>query len=78
MSTNDPGEPLPTTPVPLSAPPAPAQSPWNPPPSPWAVQQPQPPFPPQPPPRRDRAALAVVGFIFGGLFLIFFAFLWLA
>jgi len=78
MSTNDPGEPLPTTPVPLAAPPAPAQNPWNAPPPPWAVQQPQPPFPPQPPPRRDRAALAVVVFIFGGLFLIFFAFLWLA
>ena len=35
-------------------------------------------MPPQPPPRRDRAALAVVLFVFGGLFLVFFAFLWLA
>jgi len=78
MSTNDPGEPLPTTPVLPAAPPAPAQHQWSAPPPPWAAQQPQPPFPPQPPPRRDRAALAVVVFIFGGLFLIFFAFLWLA
>jgi len=77
MSTNDPGEPLPTTPVPPAAPPAPAQHQWSAPPPPWAAQQ-QPSFPPQPPPRRDRAALAVVVFIFGGLFLIFFAFLWLA
>jgi len=68
MSTNDPGEPLPTTPVPPAA---------QPPPPPWATPQ-QPALPPQPPPRRDRAALAVVVFIFGGLFLIFFAFLWLA
>jgi len=77
MSTIDPGEPLPTTPVPLAAPPAPAHPQWSAPPPPWAAQQ-QPSFPPQPPPRRDRAALAVVIFIFGGLFLIFFAFLWLA
>jgi protease-4 len=77
MSTIDPGEPLPTTPVPLAAPPAPAHPQWSAPPPPWAAQQ-QPSFPPQPPPRRDRAALAVVVFIFGGLFLIFFAFLWLA
>jgi protease-4 len=77
MSTNDPGEPLPTTPVPPAAPPAPAQHQWSAPPPPWAAPS-QPPFPPQPPPRRDRVALAVVVFIFGGLFLIFFAFLWLA
>jgi len=78
MSTNDPGEPLPTTPVSPAAQPAPAQQQWSaPPPPPWATQQ-QPPLPPQPPPRRDRAALAVVLFIFGGLFLVFFAFLWLA
>ena len=77
MSTNDPGEPLPTTPVPLASPPAPAHPQWSAPPPPWAAQQ-QPSFPPQPPPRRDLAALAVVVFIFGGLFLIFFAFLWLA
>jgi protease-4 len=77
MSTNDPGEPLPTTPVSPAAPPAPAQHQWSAPPPPWAAPS-QPPFPPQPPPRRDRAALAVVVFIFGGLFLIFFAFLWLA
>jgi protease-4 len=82
MSTNDPGEPLPTTPLPTTpvfpaAPPVPGPQQWSAPPPPWATQQ-QPPFPPQPPPRRDRAALAVVVFIFGGLFLIFFAFLWLA
>jgi len=82
MSTNDPGEPLPTTPLPTTpvspaAPPVPGPQQWSAPPPPWATQQP-PPLPLQPPPRRDRAALAVVVFIFGGLFLIFFAFLWLA
>jgi protease-4 len=35
-------------------------------------------LPPPAPPRRDRAALAVVLFVFGGLFLVFFAFLLLA
>ena len=84
MSENENPEPLPTTPVtpapPVAAgtpaaapPPAWAQPQWGPPPA-WA----QPPLPPQPPPRRDRAALAVVLFVFGGLFLVFFAFLWLA
>jgi protease-4 len=57
----------------LGAQPWPGQ-PWGPPPPAWA----QPPLPPQPPPRRDRAALAVVLFVFGGLFLVLFAFLWLA
>src|SRR3990172_6748461 len=59
----EPSEPLPTTPPPHGeAPPPPA-----------------PPGPPPPaPPRRDRAALAVVVFVFGGLFLVFFAFLILA
>jgi protease-4 len=59
--------------------------PWGPPqwgPPPWsgpAGWAPAgPPLPPQPPPRRDRAALAVVLFVFGGLFLVFFAFLYLA
>lgn len=42
---------------------------WGPPPS-WV--------PPPAPPRRDRLALAVVGFIFGGIFLVFFGFLLLA
>ncbi len=79
MSENENPEPLPTTPAvpappaPTAAPPAWAQPQWGPPPA-WA----QPPLPPQPPPRRDRAALAVVLFVFGGLFLVFFAFLWLA
>jgi protease-4 len=35
-------------------------------------------MPPPAPPRRDRLALAVVGFIFGGIFLVFFGFLLLA
>ncbi len=79
MSENENPEPLPTTPAtpvspaPAAPPPAWAQPQWGPPPA-WA----QPPLPPQPPPRRDRAALAVVLFVFGGLFLVFFAFLWLA
>ena len=104
MSPNEPGEPLPTTPVPASAPEAsapagpgaPPASPgpgpvgpppwggapgWGPPPwgaaPAWGATQ-GPALPPQPPPRRDRAALAVVLFVFGGLFLVFFAFLWLA
>jgi protease-4 len=47
-----------------------------PPPSGWG--QAPPPIPPPPPPRRDRAALAVVLFVFGGLFVVFFAFLLLA
>jgi protease-4 len=112
MSPNDPGEPLPTTPVPGPTPaaatpapegapatgPGPAPAPpgpypggpppwaaapgWGGPPTwggvpGWGVPQ-GPALPPQPPPRRDRAALAVVLFVFGGLFLVFFAFLWLA
>ena len=104
MSPNEPGEPLPTTPVPASTPEAsvpagpgaPPASPgpgpvgpppwggapgWGPPPwgaaPAWGATQ-GPALPPQPPPRRDRAALAVVLFVFGGLFLVFFAFLWLA
>ena len=35
-------------------------------------------MPPPPPPRRDRLAVAIVAFIFGGLFLVFFGFLFLA
>ena len=35
-------------------------------------------MPPPPPPKRDRLALGVVAFIFGGLFLVFFGFLVLA
>jgi protease-4 len=80
MSENENPEPLPTTPAqpatptPAAAAPPWAQQPWGPPPPAWA----QPPLPSQPAPRRDRAALAVVLFVFGGLFLVFFAFLWLA
>ena len=48
-----------------------------PPPPAWAQPGP-PPTPPPAPPRRDRAAVAVVLFVFGGLFLVFFAFLLLA
>src|SRR5437867_2002585 len=64
----DPEQPLPTTPV--APPPV-----WSsaPPPLP-----PQAAIPPPPPPKRDRLALAVVAVIFGGLFLVFFAFLVLA
>ncbi len=35
-------------------------------------------MPPSPPPRRDRLALGIVAFVFGGLFLVFFGFLFLA
>ncbi|MEY2669153.1 MAG: hypothetical protein RJA59_1791, partial [Pseudomonadota bacterium] len=90
MSENENPEPLPTTPAPPQpqAAPQPAATPapgWPQPPAGWpqaAGGWPLPPpgwaLPPQPPPRRDRAALAVVLFVFGGLFLVFFAFLWLA
>jgi protease-4 len=45
----------------------------------WGAGQPPPAsLPPPVPPRRDRAALAVVLFVFGGLFVVFFAFLLLA
>ena len=87
--TENPGpEPLPTTPAvpPVPPPPPAAAAPPPPPPpagmggSPWGAPPPWPQaaIPPQPPPRRDRAALAVVLFVFGGLFAVFFAFLWLA
>jgi protease-4 len=81
------GEPTPggtpgaTTPVPpplpppQAAPPGWAASPgWGPPPG-WGWQAQ---VPPPPPPRRDRLAIGVVAFIFGGLFLVFFGFLFLA
>jgi protease IV len=90
----DPNEPLPTAPPPASHPPPfppsaqgasqPVSQPaWGgpppvpPPPSSWA-QPPPPAIPPPVPPRRDRAALAIVLFVFGGLFVVFFAFLLLA
>ena len=60
------------------APPPPPAA-WGPPPGPppsWGA--PPPSFPPPPPPRRDRLALGIVAFIFGGLFLVFFGFLALA
>ncbi len=58
------------------APPPPPPS-WGPPPSGrWGEQPPA--MPPPPPPRRDRLALGIVAFIFGGLFLVFFGFLLLA
>ena len=82
---SDPGEPLPTAPPPGAAPPpppAPSQPSWagsapSPPPSSWAPPVP-PSIPPPAPPRRDRLALAVVLFVFGGLFAVFFLFLLLA
>lgn len=85
MSEENPNEPLPTTPVPSPPAAGPAPSPSAPsaaaPPAAaaWGTGfPPGPSFPPQPPPRRDRVALAVVLFVFGGLFVVFFAFLWLA
>ena len=58
-------------------PPAAAAPPgWGPPPPPWGWQPPA--VLPLPPPRRDRLAMGVVAFIFGGLFLVFFGFLVLA
>ncbi len=89
MSTNDPNEPLPTTPIGSAPPAAPPAGPtqWGAPPAPppgWgggggAGWGPTPPsMPPPPPPRRDRLAIGIVAFIFGGLFLVFFGFLFLA
>ncbi len=73
-------EPLPTAPPPGAA--LPSQPAWGaPPPLPASSGWSQPPsagIPPPPPPRRDRAALGVVLFVFGGLFLVLFAFLALA
>jgi protease-4 len=83
MAPTDPNEPLPTTPVEPAAPPpaepprasAPPAAGWGAPPA-WGAPPPH--VPPPPPPRRDRLALGVVAFIFGGLFLVFFGFLVLA
>ncbi len=91
MNPTDPNEPLPTTPVdqpsqgsPEATPPLPPPAvppppwwqagSWGPPP--WASQPPA--VPPPLPPRRDRLAIGIVAFIFGGLFLVFFGFLVLA
>jgi protease IV len=52
-----------------------APPPWGPPPG-WGAGPPS--MPPPPPPKRDRLALGIVAFIFGGLFLVFFGFLLLA
>ncbi|WP_242396420.1 signal peptide peptidase SppA, partial [Anaeromyxobacter oryzisoli] len=49
--------------------------PPGPPPGGWGTP---PSMPPPPAPRRDRLALGIVAFIFGGLFLVFFGFLFLA
>lgn len=90
MTPNDPNEPLPTTPVepgsPGAAPPqapvpppAASQPQWGappPPPPPWTPPAAR--IPPPAAPKRDRLAMAVVLFIFGGLFAVFFAFLVLA
>ena len=86
MTPNDPNEPLPTTPI-GSGPAGPAPvgpTQWGAPPAPpawgggggWGPTPPS--MPPPPPPRRDRLAVAIVAFIFGGLFLVFFGFLFLA
>jgi protease-4 len=87
---HDPNEPLPTQPAGEPTPPPlptqPAAPPWSagpwqagPPPwgaPPWGWQPPS--VPPPAPPRRDRLAIGIVAFIFGGLFLVFFGFLVLA
>ncbi len=74
-------------PPPLPRPPAAEPPRWGappPPPPPYGAPPggawgaPPPSFPPPPPPKRDRLALAIVGFVFGGLFLVFFGFLLLA
>lgn len=81
MDPYDPNAPLPTTPVdppepPRAAPSAPPPAAaWGAPPA-WSA--PPPAMPPPPPPARDRLALGIVAFIFGGLFLVFFGFLVLA
>jgi protease-4 len=67
VSAPQPGAPPPPWPA---APPWAAGSPWS-----WG---PPPLVPPPPPPRRDRLAIGIVAFIFGGLFLVFFGFLVLA
>ncbi len=88
MNPSDPNEPLPTTPVGGGQPQATqqAQAPqpppaWGPPPG-WGGWGTGwgggPPFPPPAPPKRDRLAMGIVLFIFGGLFLAFFGFLVLA
>jgi protease-4 len=89
MNPSDPNEPLPTTPV--GAGPAQTTAPsqgapqppaWGPPPGwggwggGWGGGPPS--FPPPAPPKRDRLAMGIVLFIFGGLFLAFFGFLILA
>jgi len=84
MNPTDPNEPLPTTPVATPAPPSSGAEPprwsaapppaWGPP-SGWGAGPPQWPLPP---PRRDRLAIGIVAFVFGGLFLVFFGFLLLA
>jgi protease-4 len=74
------GQPPPPRTSPQAAPPPQpawgAAPPWGPPPgwTPWGAAQ----VPPPPPPPRDRLAIAVVAAIFGGLFLVFFGFLFLA
>jgi protease IV len=60
-----------------SPPAAPSPAPgWGAPPAGRGAQPPA--MSPPPPPRRDRLALGIVAFIFGGLFLVFFGFLLLA
>ena len=79
MDPHEPKEPLPTVPV---DPQPPAPPPLPPPAAAWGAAPGwgpiPPPVAPPAPPRRDRLALVVVASIFGGLFLVFFAFLALA
>ena len=73
------GGPPPAASQPVWGAPPPMAGAWtSPPPYGWGPPPLPPAFPPPAPPRRDRAALAVVLFVFGGLFLVFFAFLLLA
>src|SRR5512146_1604328 len=67
------GAPPPPPPSWGAAPPAPPPAGWG-----AAAGGSPPAMPPPAPPRRDRLALGIVAFVFGGLFLVFFGFLILA
>ncbi len=77
LPTAPPPRPLTTGSGPYAQPGRAAQPPPPPPPAGWGQQAP-PAIPPTAPPRRDRLAIAIVIAVFGGLFLVFLAFLLLA